>query len=83
MDHLRIQINEALTFEHYEDAAKMQVTLDAVLQLFNRSHRAVDGLRREGDWICFSRLHRLANNRGDIWFSNVDRAHVRNLNQYI
>ena len=33
MDHLRIQINEALTFEHYEDAAKMQVTLDAVLQL--------------------------------------------------
>ena len=36
VDHLRRQINEALAFEHFEDAAEMQVTLDAVLQSARR-----------------------------------------------
>lgn len=35
--HLRDQVNEALAFEHYEDATDIQTTLTAVLEAANFS----------------------------------------------
>ena len=83
VDHLRRQINEALAFEHFEDAAEMQVTLDAVLQSAegDRPELTMELARRV--MACFNRLFRRARNRGEVMLSHVYREFAENLDRYI
>ena len=68
--HLRDQVNEALAFEHYEDATDIQTTLTAVLEAANFSpHLTLDIAKRVTR--TYQRLYRRARNRGDHALSGV------------
>ena len=80
--HLRDQVNEALAFEHYEDATDIQTTLTAVLEAANFSpHLPLDIARRVTG--TYQRLYRRARNRGDHALSGAYQAFAEDLHRFL
>lgn len=52
VDHLKNQINEALVFGHDNDAAEMQVTLNAVLESAAEDAPGLTGVRLEESLVA-------------------------------
>ena len=80
--HLRDQVNEALAFEHYEDATDIQTTLTAVLEAANFSpNLTLDIAKRVTG--TYQRLYRRARNRGDHALSGVYQAFAEDLHRFL
>ena len=80
--HLHDQVNEALVFEHYEDARDIQTTLTAVLEAANFSpHLTLDIARRVTG--TYHGLYRRARIRGDHALSGVYQAFAEDLHRFL
>ena len=82
VDHLRAQIKEApawgaLAFGHYDDATKMQVTLDAVLDSGAGENPMLTMELSRRVICCFQRLFRLAQKHGDLAGRGIQSIHRR------
>eukprot|EP00435_Cladocopium_sp_Y103_P022306 s4949_g5.t1 len=65
--HLQAQVIEAMAYEHFNDAADVQATLEAVLTSAQNNPHLTLQLARQVTG-CYYRLHRRARNRGDNAF---------------
>ena len=79
--HLRDQVNQALAFEHFEDATDIQTTLTTVLEAARFSpHLTVDIARRVTG--TYQRLFRRARNRGDVALTEIYKAFAEDLHRF-
>ena len=80
--HLRDQVNVALAHHHFEDAADIQTTLEAVLHEAGDSPNLTLQLARQVTGV-YHRLYRRCRNRGDRQLANMYHRFVNNLASYI